>query len=88
MANNIEICDCKQGNKIVQCVDGLVLCQDCHNELVLSGGLVCVAWLEREDARRNSQYGDNYQPSGKSGLIRGFGARYERRPGSRRGWWQ
>lgn len=86
MAN--ELCDCKRGNEIVQCLDELALCQECRNELGYSDGKVCVAWLEREDTRRNSQYGENYQPSGKSGLIRGFGERYERRPGSRRGWWQ
>ncbi len=29
-----------------------------------------------------------FEPERKSGLIRGFGERYERRPRSRRGWWK
>ena len=84
MSNNTKLCDCNQSNMIVVCVDGLCLCQDCRNELTLSDGTVCAAWLEREDARRNNKYGKRFQPA-QGGAIVESHARRERgkvwRPG-------
>lgn len=86
----VEYCDCNRETQVIECVDGLCLCQDCRNELAYSDGTVCVAWLEREQARKSSQWNpDNFTPSHSTNPIRGFGERYERRPGSRkepRGW--
>jgi len=83
---NVELCDCNQGYPVVRCEDGLCLCAECHDNLSLTDGTYCLAWVERDIARRKHKYGEAFEPSYKSVPKRGFGERYERRTGSR-GWW-
>ena len=77
MTNETKLCDCNRGNKVVECIDGICLCQECRNELTFSDGLTCVAWLERYHARRNAKYGEHFEPAQSSIEREQFGRQRE-----------